>query len=219
MTLEVYWGSGSPPAWRELLTLEAKKISYVSCLLQFSKEEHKAPDFLALNPRGKVPTIKDGDYVLAESIAIMAYLDRKYPEPPLFGQSAEESGRVWKAIFDSIYYLEPANLRIVVPILFGTVEDNLDDIRAAVPEVHEELGLMDRRLGEQDWLALDRLSAADLVAYPQIEILLRAGGKESAQPLELGLAPFAERYPAIEKWRGRIRRLPGYDRTYPPHWR
>ena len=219
MTIEVYWGSGSPPAWRVLLMLEAKKIPYVSRLLQFSKEEHKTPEFLALNPRGKVPTIKDGDYALSESIAIMAYLDRKYPDPPLFGRSAEESGRVWKAISDSIYYLEPAGLRIVVPILFGTVEDNLDDIRAATPEVHEELGLMERRLGAEKWLALDRLSAADLVAYPSVEILLRAAAKESAKPFALGLLPFAERYPAIDAWRGRVRALPGYDKTYPPHWR
>lgn len=219
MTLEVYWGSGSPPAWRVLLTLEAKKIPYVSRLLQFSKEEHKAPGFLALNPRGKVPTIKDGDYVLAESIAIMAYLDRKHPDLPLFGRDAEESGRVWKAISDLVYYLEPAGLRIVVPILFGTVEDNTDDIRAAVPELHEELGLMERRLGAHDWLALDRLSAADLAVYPSVEILLRAAGKDGAQPLGLDLLPFARRYPAIEKWRGRIRALPGYDKTYPPHWR
>lgn len=219
MTLEVYWGSGSPPAWRVLLTLETKKIHYVSHLLQFSKEEHKTPEYLALNPRGKVPTIKDGDYALAESIAIMTYLDRKYPDPPLFGRNAEDSGRVWKSISDSVYYLEPSGLRIVVPILFGTVEDNVDDIRDAVSEVHEELGHMERRLGANKWLALDRLSAADLAVYPFVEILLRAGAKDSAQPLGLGLLPFAERYPAVDAWRGRIRALPGYDKTYPPHWR
>ena len=219
MTIEVYWGSGSPYAWRALLTLEAKKLPYVSRPIEFSKEEHKTPDYLALNPRGKVPTLKDGDYVLSESIAIMAYLDRKYPDPPLFGRSAEESGRVWKAISDSIYYLEPTGTRIVVPIFFGTVEDNADDIRAAIPEVREELGFMERQLGDNDWLALGRLSAADLVAYPSVEILLRAAAKESAKPFALGLLPFAERYPAIDAWRGRIRALPGYDKTYPPHWR
>ena len=219
MTIEVYWGSGSPYAWRVLLTLEAKKIPYVSRLIEFSKEENKTPDFLALNPRGKVPTVKDGDYVLAESIAIMAYLDRKHPDPPLFGRSAEDTGRVWKAISDSLSYLEPVGNRIVVPVFFGTVEDNVDDIRAAAAEVHEELGIMERQTGERRWLALDQLTAADLAVYPFVEVLLRAAGKESAKPLDLGLLPFDKRYPKIEAWRQRIRALPGYAKTYPPHWR
>ena len=219
MTIEVYWGSGSPYAWRVLLTLEAKKLPYVSRLIEFSKEEHKTPDYLALNPRGKVPTLKDGDYAIGESIAIMAYLDRKHSDPPLFGRDASETGRVWKAISDSMSYFEPAGLRVVVPIFFGTAADNADDIRAAIPEVHAELALMDRRLGKENWLALGQLSAADLAVYPFVEVLLRAAGKESAKPLGLGLEPFAERYPALEAWRQRIRALPGYAKTYPPHWR
>ena len=219
MTIEVYWGSGSPYAWRVLLTLEAKKIPYTSRLLEFSKGEHKSPDILALNPRGKVPILKDGDYTLSESIAIMAYLDRKQPEPPLFGRDASETGRVWKAISDSMSYFEPAGGRIVVPIFFGTAADNADDIRAAVPEVHGELKIMERALEKRNWLALGQLSAADIAVYPWVENLLRAAGKESARPFDLGLLPFAEHYPAIEAWRNRIRALPGYAKTYPPHWR
>ena len=219
MTIEVYWGSGSPYAWRVLLTLEAKKIPYVSRLIEFSKEEHKTPDYLALNPRGKVPTLKDGDYVLSESVAIMAYLDRKHPEPPLFGRRPEETGRVWKAISDSLSYFEPIGGRVVLPIFFGTVAENADDIRAAIPEVHAELGIMERLIGKRRWLALGRLSAADLAVYPFVELLLRAAGKESARPFELGLTQFAQRYPALEAWRQRIRALPGYDKTYPPLWR
>lgn len=219
MTIEVYWGSGSPYAWRVLLTLEAKKIPYVSRLLEFSQNEHQTPDYLALNPRGKVPTLKDGDYVLSESVAIMAYLDRKHSGPPLlFGRSAEEIGWVWKAISDSMSYLEPAARRIIVPIFFGTVAEKADDIRAATPEVHAELAIMERLIGERRWLALGRLSAADLSVYPFVELLLRAAGKENARPLDLGLLPFAKRYPAIEAWRQRIRALPGYAKTYPPHW-
>lgn len=46
-----------------------------------------------------------------------------------------------------------------------------------------------------------------------------AAAKDVARPLELGLYPFEERYPALAAWCGRIEELPGYDRTYPPHWR
>jgi glutathione S-transferase len=43
-----------------------------------SKQENKSPEYLVLNPRGKVPTLKDGDFVLYESLAIMVYLDSEY---------------------------------------------------------------------------------------------------------------------------------------------
>ena len=98
MAIELYWGSGSPFAWRVMLTLEVKKLAYESKLMEFSKGEHKTPAYLQLNPRGKVPTLKDGDFAVYESIAIMAYLDRKYPEPPLFGKTPEETGLIWQTI-------------------------------------------------------------------------------------------------------------------------
>jgi len=77
MAIELYWGSGSPFAWRVMLTLEVKGLAYESKLLESSKGEYKTPAYLRLNPRGKVPTLKDGDFVLYESLAIMSYLDRK----------------------------------------------------------------------------------------------------------------------------------------------
>src|SRR5512145_1540115 len=106
MSLEVYWGSGSPYAWRVLLALEIKRTPYASRLIEFSKKQHKAPEFLALNPRGKVPVLKDGDFALSESLAIVAYLDRKFPEPPLFGRTAAETGLIWKSISEALHYLE-----------------------------------------------------------------------------------------------------------------
>ena len=57
MAIEVFWGSGSPYAWRVLLALEYKRIAYDSHPLQFSKQEHKSPQMLRMNPRGRVPVI------------------------------------------------------------------------------------------------------------------------------------------------------------------
>lgn len=79
MALELYCGSGSPFAWRVMLTLEVKVPAYHSTLLEFSKDDHKAAGFLKLNPRGKVPLLKDDDFILNESPAIMAYLDKNIP--------------------------------------------------------------------------------------------------------------------------------------------
>jgi glutathione S-transferase len=77
MAIDLYWGSGSPYAWRVLLALEFKHVPYTSHVLQFSKQEHKSPQMLALNPRGRVPVLKDGDYVVFESLAVLYYLDLK----------------------------------------------------------------------------------------------------------------------------------------------
>ena len=88
----IYWISGSPFAWRVLLTAEVKGIPYEGKLLEASKGELKTPEFLAINPLGRVPAIRDGNFTLHESLAIMVYLDRKHPNPPLFGRTAEEAG-------------------------------------------------------------------------------------------------------------------------------
>src|SRR5687768_18390379 len=116
MAIELYWGSGSPFAWRVMLTLEVKGLAYQSKLLEFSKGEHKTPAYLQLNPRGKVPTLKDGDYVVNESLAIMSYLDRKYPEPQLFGKTPEETGLIWRFLTECEAYLLSASAKVVRPI-------------------------------------------------------------------------------------------------------
>ena len=79
MALTLYWGSGSPFSWRVLLALEHKRLPYESQLLHFDKQEHQSPQMLKMNPRGRVPVLKDGDYVVFESVAILYYLDVKYP--------------------------------------------------------------------------------------------------------------------------------------------
>lgn len=217
--MEIYWGSGSPFAWRVLLALEVKKIPYASRLLEFSKRQHKAPEYLALNPRGKVPTIRDGEFVLWESLAILAYLDRKVPEPPLFGHTPEDTGRVWKAIFEVVNYLEPAGYQIAGPIFFNKAEERAEEIRAGIEPLHAELKLMEARLSRSPWLAGGEISAADIVAYPLVETVLRAAGKDAAGSFDLKLLPIGETYPAIAAWRERVQALPGYGRTHPPHWR
>jgi glutathione S-transferase len=218
MTLEVIWGSGSPYAWRVLLTLEVKGLSYESRLIQFSRGDHRSPEHLALSPRGKVPVLRDGAYVLSESLAIMAYLDRKHPEPPIFGGSAEETGLIWQAISEFQSYVLPLADRIVVPA-FGDRPLDALDMRAASGEPQAELGRMEQAVATRGWLTGERLSAADLAVYPFVEALLRAAGKEAVRPIGLGFVPLAQRHPALEDWRQRVTALPGYARTYPPHWR
>jgi glutathione S-transferase len=219
MALELYWGSGSPFAWRVMLTLEVKGLDYESKLLEFSKGENKSPAYLQLNPRGKVPTLKDGDFVVYESLAIMAYLDRKNPTPPLFGDSPAETGQIWRTIFECESYLVSAGDKVVRPIFFGKGLDKVDEIQQAAQTIRHELTTVDEQVAHSNWLVGKQISAADISVFPLVQLLLRAASKEAAQPLNLGLLPLAQTFPNIAKWVERIEALPNYQRTYPPHWR
>ncbi len=219
MAIEVYWGSGSPFAWRVMLTLEVKGLAYESKLLEFSKGEHKTSAYLRLNPRGKVPTLKDRDFVVYESLAIMCYLDRKYPTPPLFGSTAEETARIWQAISECESYLSTAGDKVVRPMFFGKGLDKVDAIQQAAETIRSELRTLDERLTNANWLVGETITAADIAIYPMIQIVLRAASKESARPFNLRWLPLATFYPNLANWAGRIEALPNYQRTYPPHWR
>ena len=217
--LEVFWVSGSPYAWRVLLTLEAKQLSYISHLLDASRGDLKAPEYLNLNPRGKAPTVRDGDLVLTESLAIMVYLDRKYAARPLFGRTARETARTWRLISEYLSYLDAPVTRIIAPIYSNKVAEKAEDIRAATPLVHAELRSFEASLGASPFFGGETISAADIAIYPFLKSLARAVSKDIARPLELGLLPLQARYTGLAAWIEHVERLPGYENTYPPHWR
>ena len=219
MALEFYWGSGSCNSWRVHLALEIKKVPYESHLLQFSKKEHKAADYLAVNPRGKVPAIRDGEFTLYESLAILQYLDRKFPEPPLLGRTPEEAGLVLRRALELVFYFEPILDRVCVPIYRGKAAEEAEAIKAAAQALHPEVAGLEAALASSSFLVGNAISAADCTAFPFVQQLLRASGKEAAHALALGFLPLESTYPALAAWVKRIEALPGYDRTYPPHWR
>ena len=219
MAIEVYWGSGSPFAWRVLLALEFKRLPYVSHLLQFSKQEQKSPQMLALNPRGRVPVLKDGDYVCFESLAILYYLDLKYPQQPLFGRTPEEAGTIMRVICEYQVYIEPHLTQIVEAILDGETELHSDAITTAMHAVASEARTIEGRLSKSDWIVGDACSAVDMVIFPGIQLLRRALEKPQAAALSSRFMPVEVNYPALGRWLARVAALPGYERTYPPHWR
>jgi len=219
MAIDVFWGSGSPFAWRVLLALEYKRLPYTSHLLQFSKQEHKSQEMLALNPRGRVPVLKDGDYVCFESLAILYYLDLKYPQPPLFGRTSEEAGTIMRVICEYENYIQPHLNAIAEAVFDGTPDVSADDITAAMHAVASEARTIEGRLSKSDWIVGDSCSAVDLVIFPGIQLLKRALEKPKAAALSSRFMPVEVNYPALGRWLTRVATLPGYERTYPPHWR
>jgi glutathione S-transferase len=219
--VDVYWISGSPYAWRVLLALEHKRLAYTSHLLQISKQEHKSPHILAMNFRGRVPILKDGDYVVFESLAVLYYLDRKYPDPPLFGVSAEEAGVIMRVICEYQAYCETDLMKIVQAFFVKEPEHELqvEELAESMHVVAREARSIEARLAKSDWVVGESFSAADIVIFPDIQALLRALHKPEARDLSSRFLPLEVNYPALARWIARVEALPGYDRTYPPHWR
>ena len=150
MAIEVYWGSGSPYSWRVLLALEYKRLAYTSHLLQFSRQEHKSPQILALNFRGRVPILKDGDYVVFESLAVLYYLDLKYPDPPIFGQSPEEAGVIMRVICEYQAYVEEHLMKIVRAVFDGQAQEHIDALADSMHVVASEARSIEARLSRSD---------------------------------------------------------------------
>ena len=218
MAIDLYWGSGSSYCWRVQLALEHKGLEYRSHLLKFDQQEHKAPQMLAMNPRGRLPVLRDGDYVVFESLAILYYLDRKYPEPPIFGRTPEEAGVIMRVICEYQAYAEPSLMQIIGTMLYGDPQASAEETSEAMHRVASEARTIERRLAQGDWVFGERFSALDMVIYPDIRLLLRALAKPAARELAARFLPMEVNYPALGRWLERVASLPGHERTWPPHW-
>jgi glutathione S-transferase len=213
MALTFYYGSGSPYAWRVWLALEHKAIPYELKAISFSAGDLTKPEFLALNPRHKVPTIADGDFALYESAAIIEYLDEQYPTGKrLFPGSIRQRAVIRRLVREADEYLAHALDQLVDQILFTKREKwDQGEIAAGREAFLKELEPFEGYL-RGDWFGGD-LSAADFTLYPIVALCIRMEKKKT--DLNVGGAIG----PKIAAWMKRIEALPYYDKTYPPHWK
>jgi glutathione S-transferase len=223
MAIDLYWGSGSAYCARVLLALEHKGLEYRSHLLKFDQQEHQAPQMLAMNPRGQLPVLRDNDYVVFESVGILYYLDRKYPDPPLFGRSPEEAGVIMRVIGEYQAYAEPSLMQLVRYFLYGlgpaaASEDQQEALAAAMHRVASEARTIERRLAQSDWVVGEKISATDLVIYPDIRLLLRALAKPAARELAARFLPVEINYPALGRWLARVAAVLPHTAQDPVIW-
>jgi glutathione S-transferase len=224
MTLAIHWGSGSPNSWRVLLAAEMLRLPYESKLLEFSKGQHRTPEFLALNPRGKVPVLRDGDFVLYESLAILDYLD-DLGSGALYGRTAREVAVTRRIISEfECYVREPVtkvtrHLLVVGGAPATPQTPTAEQAAAANETLLLELAKLSALVKQRPWLAGERAGAADAAIYPFLRLLTRAISKADARARELSLFQFFEAFPELAAWFARVEELPGYERTFPPHWR
>jgi glutathione S-transferase len=98
MTLQIY-GVARTRAFRALWIAEELGLAYEHVPVEIGEAGARTPEFLALNPNGRLPLIVDGDFVLSESLAITLYLAKKYSHGALYPAALEAEARVWQWSF------------------------------------------------------------------------------------------------------------------------
>ncbi len=221
----VYTFSGAPRGWRVLLGLAFKGLDADVRLLSIAGQDHKKPDFLALNPRAKAPVLIAGTTVLRDSIAILAWLDRAYPEHPLFGETADEAATIWQIAMECREYLRKGNQQLlsrafftdaIVPAVGSADQEKL---MAEAALVHNECGYLEEILSDgRPFLAGDRPTAAEAIAFPEIRLLQRAVETRHDLMNAAGFGYPPDLYPRLASWKNRLNEMPDVEATMPPHW-
>jgi glutathione S-transferase len=214
MSLVLYYGSGSPFAWRAHLALEHKTLPYELKVLSFSAGDTRKPEFIAINPRHRVPTLVDGNFVVYESNAIVEYLEDAYPRhgAHLFPGDARTRATARRLISEVDDYFDKA-LDPLTTQAFSKKPDERDPkaIAAARQAVMDEFALFTRYLAG-DFLA-GPLSAADFAFYPLVAFVKRSEMKLPDLDADGMLTP------ELRAWKARMEELPFYEKTIPPHWK
>jgi len=214
MAITLYYGSGSPYAWRAQLALEHKALPYELKVLSFAAGDTRKPEFLALNPRHRVPVLVEDDFVLYESSAIVEYLDEAYPGrgAPLFPGDARTRAIIRRMICEVDEDFDAALDPLTTQAFSKKPEERdakaIADSRKALVD---ELALVSKSM-RGDYLA-GPLSAADYALYTLLAFVWRSEIKLPDLDADSMLTP------QLARWKKRIEALPYFDKTIPPHWR
>jgi glutathione S-transferase len=136
----------------------------------------RRPEHLARHPFGRVPVLEHGGTTIYETQAILRYLDRVLPEPPLTPGEPAAAARMDQAMNLCDWYLfHDAGAvvsfeRLVAPMLLGQAPDEAA-IAAAVPATRHAVEVLERELGDGPFLAGPAPSLADLMIAPQLDFL------------------------------------------------
>ena len=165
----VLYTANTMNGWKPLIFLHEAGIDYELVPIDFGRKEQKAPEYLRLNPNGRIPTIVDrgnGDFAVFESGAILWYLAEKYDrflahDPKERSETLQwlmfQMGGIGPMMGQAMYFQ-----RIAKP--------NGDEVPYAIARYVNEsrrlLEVLDARLEGRDWLVGDALSIADIATYP-----------------------------------------------------
>jgi glutathione S-transferase len=163
---------GSPFGRAVFVALEEKGVH--ARLAPVAPGTFRSPEHLARHPFGRVPVMDHDGFRLYECAAILRYLDRILPEPPLTPANPQAAARMDQLMNINDWYLFQgvANVigfqRVVGPRVMGLTPDE-EAIAAAMPKAHAVFDELARQLGEKPYFAGDSLSLADVLLAPQLD--------------------------------------------------
>ena len=158
---------GFPPtrSIRVAWTLRELDVEFEFVDVDPSKGELRQPEFLAVNPAGKLPALVDGDFVLTESVAICLYLAEKYPEKGLLPRDLRARAQVYRWLLFAATELEQPLWRMTRHALLYPPEKRLAaEIPIARDDFLEMAAVMERHMDGRQFLVGDGLTVADIVA-------------------------------------------------------
>lgn len=204
--MKLYGVSGSPRTWKVRAVAAHLGITLDYEQLDFAKGQHRTPEYLALNPTGRTPTLVDGDFVLWESDAIMQYLGDTKPSTLWPDDSRTRADIMRWQNWQSAHWGSDA----CMPLLFQNVVKGRFNLGTPDPAIvakateafHKEARVLDAHLAKRDWLVGDTPTLADFTVGSYLFY---------AKEAELPLAPYAN----INRWFARLSALPCWTATAP----
>lgn len=202
----ILYGSSMSPFVRKVLAFAAEKeIELEVRPVRFADED---PEFRAASPLGKMPALVDGDYSLADSSAIVHYLEAKQPEPELIPSDPRLRGRtIWFDEFgDTILAGCGAKMffnRVVAPLFLKRPGDEAVAAAAEQKELPRILDYLETVVpGEQGYLIGDRLTLADIaIASPFANLMhLKVEIAEERYPRTLAYTRRILERPSFRPW-------------------
>lgn len=212
MALTFYCGSGSPYAWKVWLALEHKGIPYELKMLSFDTGDTKSPQFLAVNPRGKVPAIVEDGVAVSESAVIVEYLEDRYPQKPLLPKDAAGRAAARRIAAEADNYLANVVGKLFERTIYASEPVAAAELAETQQQVLTEIGVLEKAL-IGDYL-VGSLSLADFTAFPHVRLLQRIDDRMPGKGIARDRLP-----PKVAAWVKRIEAFPYYTKTIPPHWK
>jgi glutathione S-transferase len=180
-------------AYRVRLMLSLLGLAAERQPVDLRQGEQRKPEFLALNPRGQVPVLEEDGTVIWDSMAILVYLARRYGGEQWLPGDARGMAEVmqWLGVMQNETLYGLGRARVIARLGFP------GDLEEAQKIGRRGLEVLEGRLAQHDWLALDRFTIADVGCFPYAALAPEGG---------IALEP----YPAVGRWIARIKRQPGF---------